>query len=89
MCTLKMFEYGFMKAKLIIIIEAYFLLPGNFRFYLLTPNENFPFWQNPGKRTETRLWELTGIVWLPCKLVIAAWASGCEPNFTNAQPVIR
>lgn len=29
---------------------------------------------------------LTGIVWLPCKLVIAVWASGCELNFTNAQP---
>lgn len=29
---------------------------------------------------------LTGIVWLPCKLVIAAWASWWEPNFTNAQP---
>jgi hypothetical protein len=32
---------------------------------------------------------LTGIVWLPCKLVIAAWASGCELNFTNAQPARR
>lgn len=32
---------------------------------------------------------LTGIVELPCKLVIAAWASGCELNFTNAQPARR
>lgn len=32
-------------------------------------------------------WEiLTGIVWLPCKLVMAAWASWCEPNLTKAQP---
>lgn len=35
---------------------------------------------------EWRFEILTGIVWLPCKLVIAAWASGCEANFTNAQP---
>jgi hypothetical protein len=30
--------------------------------------------------------ELTGIVWLPCRLLIAAWASWCELNLTNAQP---
>lgn len=30
--------------------------------------------------------QLTGIVWLPCKLVIADWASCCEPNLTKAQP---
>lgn len=29
---------------------------------------------------------LTGIVWLPCRLVIADWASCCEPNLTKAQP---
>lgn len=29
---------------------------------------------------------LTGIVWLPCKALIAAWASACEEYFTNAHP---
>lgn len=30
---------------------------------------------------------LTGIVRLPCKLLMAAWASACPWNFTNAHPV--
>lgn len=29
---------------------------------------------------------LTGIVWLPCKVLIAASASWCDESFTNAQP---
>lgn len=29
---------------------------------------------------------LTGIVWLPCKALMAAWASACEEYFTNAHP---
>lgn len=33
--------------------------------------------------------QLTGIVRLPCKLLMAAWASACPWNFTNAQPVIK
>lgn len=29
---------------------------------------------------------LTGIVWLPCSALMAAWASAWEEYFTNAQP---
>ncbi len=29
---------------------------------------------------------LTGMVWLPCRALIADWASACVENFTKAQP---
>lgn len=31
----------------------------------------------------------TGIVRLPCKLLMAAWASVCPWNFTKAQPATK
>ena len=33
--------------------------------------------------------QLTGIVRLPCKLLMAAWASACPWNFTKAHPAIK
>lgn len=33
--------------------------------------------------------QLTGIVRLPCKLLMAAWASACPWNFTKAQPATK
>lgn len=30
---------------------------------------------------------LTGMVWLPCKLLMAVWASAWVLNLTNAQPI--
>ena len=38
------------------------------------------------KNSENDNW-LTGMVWLPCKLLMAVWASACVLNFTKAQPV--